>query len=169
MATFKKIDPQQLQGNPFEMIEKQAALFTAGTKENFNTMTIGWGCMGDLWGVPTFVAYIRHSRYTMEFAEANDYFTISFFGTPRPQALGILGTKSGREMDKMHNSGLTPIILEQQVAFAEAKVVFLCKKMYVDDMDPAKIPATWNQKWYANGDYHRIYTAEITAVYVQEA
>ena len=61
---FKKIEAQQLQGNPFEMIEKQAALFTAGTPGDFNTMTIGWGCMGDLWSVPAFVAYVRHSRYT---------------------------------------------------------------------------------------------------------
>lgn len=165
---FTKIEAQQLQGNPFEMIERQCALFTAGTKENFNTMTIGWGCMGDLWSQPAFVAYIRHSRYTAEFADANEYFTVSFFGLPRPAALGVLGSKSGRDMDKIHDSGLTPIELEGQVAFEEAKVVFICKKMYVDDMDPAKIPPEWKQKWYADEDYHKIYTGQITAVYVKE-
>ena len=165
---FRKIDVLELNGNPFEMIERQCALFSAGTKENFNTMTIGWGCMGDLWSVPAFVAYIRHSRYTFEFAEKNEYFTVSFFGMPRPKALGILGSKSGREMDKIHDSGLTPIELEGQVAFEEAKVVFVCKKMYVDDMNPEKIPPQWKEKWYDQGDYHRIYTGEITAVYVKE-
>ena len=92
---FKKIEAQQLQGNPFEMIEKQAALFTAGTPGDFNTMTIGWGCMGDLWSVPAFVAYVRHSRYTLEFAEKNDGFTISFFGNPRPESPGGAGHQVG--------------------------------------------------------------------------
>ena len=83
-------------------------------------------------------------------------------------ALAVLGTKSGREMDKINDSGLTPVELDGQVAFAEAKVVFVCKKIYVDDMNPEKIPPEWNQKWYADGDYHRIYTGQITGVYVQE-
>lgn len=47
-------------------------------------------------------------------------------------------------------------------------MVFVCKKIYVDDMNPEKIPPEWNQKWYADGDYHRIYTSQITGVYVQE-
>ena len=147
---------------------RQNPLLTAGDRTELNTMTIGWGCMGDLWSVPAFVAYVRHSRYTLEFAEKNDGFTISFFGNPRPKALAVLGTKSGREMDKINDSGLTPVELDGQVAFAEAKVVFVCKKIYVDDMNPEKIPPEWNQKWYADGDYHRIYTGQITGVYVQE-
>ena len=116
---FKKLEAWDMPGNPFEMIEHQAALFTAGTKEHFNTMTIGWGLMGDLWNVPAFTAYVRPSRYTWQFAEENDCFTVSFFGTPRPQALAVLGTKSGRDMDKIHQSGLTPVELEGQVAQME--------------------------------------------------
>lgn len=168
MAGFKKIAPQELCGNPFEMIEKQAALFTAGTIESFNTMTIGWGTMGDLWNKPVFTAYIRPSRYTYEFSEKSDYFTVAFFGTPRPEPIATLGTKSGRDMDKMGNSGLTPIELEGLVAFEEAHTVFLCKKMYTCDLEKDKISAEWQAKWYATGDIHRVYTAEITAVYVKE-
>lgn len=167
MSTFTKIEPQALNGNPFEMIEKQAALFTAGTLEDFNTMTIGWGTMGDLWNKPVFTAYIRPSRYTYEFSEKNDTFTIAFFGTPRPDAIAVLGTKSGRDIDKIHNSGLTPIELDGNVAFSEAHTVFVCKKMYCVDMDPAQISEEGKNKWYANGDIHKIYTGEITAVYVK--
>ena len=156
---FKKLEAWDMPGNPFEMIEHQAALFTAGTKEHFNTMTIGWGLMGDLWNVPAFTAYVRPSRYTWQFAEENDCFTVSFFGTPRPQALAVLGSKSGRDMDKIHQSGLTPVELEGQVAFEEAQV---------DDLKPEKIPQQWKDKFYGDGDYHRIYTGQVLSVYVKE-
>ena len=165
---FKKLEAWDMPGNPVEMIEHQAALFTAGTKEHFNTMTIGWGLMGDLWNVPAFTAYVRPSRYTWQFAEENDCFTVSFFGTPRPQALAVLGTKSGRDMDKIHQSGLTPVELEGQVAFEEAQVVLICKKIYVDDLKPEKIPQQWKDKFYGDGDYHRIYTGQVLSVYVKE-
>lgn len=165
---FRKIHPNELVGNPFEMMEKQAALFTAGPMGNFNTMTIGWGCLGNVWNLPAFVAYVRPSRYSYEFAENNEYFTISYFGTPRPAALAVLGTKSGRDMDKMNQSGLTPVELDGQVAFAEATVVFICKKLYFDDMNPERVPAPQREKFYPQGDFHRVYTGEITGVYIRE-
>ena len=165
---FKKIETWEMPGNPFEMIERQAALLSAGTKEVFNTMTIGWGLMGDLWNVPACTVYVRHSRYTMEFMEKNDLFTVSFFGTPRPEALATLGVKSGREMDKIHNSGLTPVAIEGQAAFEEAHTVLVCKKIYVDDLNPEKVPPEWKEKFYHNGDYHRIYTGQVMGIYVKE-
>ena len=165
---MKKVDLKTLRPEIFEIFLKQNALLTAGDREKCNTMTIGWGLMGDLWNVPAFTAYVRPSRYTWQFAEENDCFTVSFFGTPRPQALAVLGTKSGRDMDKIHQSGLTPVELEGQVAFEEAQVVLICKKIYVDDLKSEKIPQQWKDKFYGDGDYHRIYTGQVLSVYVKE-
>ena len=86
----------------------------------------------------------------------------------RDRALAVLGTKSGRDMDKIHQSGLTPVELEGQVAFEEAQVVLICKKIYVDDLKPEKIPQQWKDKFYGDGDYHRIYTGQVLSVYVKE-
>ena len=144
------------------------ALLTAGTADRCNTMTIGWCQTGRLWNLQTCTVYVRHSRYTMEFMEKNDLFTVSFFGTPRPQALATLGIKSGRDMDKIHNSGLTPVELDGQAAFEEAHTVLVCKKIYVDDLNPEKVPAEWKEKFYRDGDYHRIYTGQVVGVYVKE-
>ena len=163
-----KIDLRSFSPEVFRVFSQQPPLLTAGDRRELNTMTIGWGLMGDLWNVPAFTAYVRPSRYTWQFAEENDCFTVSFFGTPRPQALAVLGTKSGRDMDKIHQSGLTPVELEGQVAFEEAQVVLICKKIYVDDLKSEKIPQQWKDKFYGDGDYHRIYTGQVLSVYVKE-
>ena len=63
----------------FSEFDQVWALVTAGTPDNFNTMTISWGGMGTLWGRPVATVYIRTSRYTHEFVDANEYFTISFY------------------------------------------------------------------------------------------
>lgn len=168
MMGFKKINAHEMPGNPFEMIEKQAALLTAGTPEKFNTMTTGWGTMGDLWNKPAFTAYVRPSRYTYRFTEENECFTVAFFGSPRPKALGVLGSKSGRDMDKMHQSGLTPVFVDGYPMFEEAQTVLVCKKMYEEDLKAEKIPQEYREQFYQNGDYHRVYTGEIIGVYVKE-
>ena len=101
----------------FSEFDQVWALVTAGTPDNFNTMTISWGGMGTLWGRPVATVYIRTSRYTHEFVDANEYFTISFYPEEYKKVLGILGSKSGREMDKMHDSGLTPKYLDKGITF----------------------------------------------------
>ena len=105
----------------FSEFDQVWALVTAGTPDNFNTMTISWGGMGTLWGKPVATVYIRTSRYTHEFVDANEYFTISFYPEEYKKVLGVLGSKSGREMDKMHSSGLTPKYLDKGITFEEAK------------------------------------------------
>ena len=91
------------------LIGKQWMLVTAGTSEKFNTMTASWGGLGWLWNKPVAFVFIRPERYTHGFIEASDCMTLSFYGEEYREALKICGTKSGRDIDKVAATGLTPV------------------------------------------------------------
>lgn len=115
--------------NSFDIFNKDWALVTAGNIDRFNTMTISWGGLGTLWGKPVATVYVKPIRYTHEFLDANDYFTVSFYPEKYRMALGLLGSLSGRDGDKVARAKLTPKDLEHSVTFEEAKVTLLCKMM----------------------------------------
>ncbi len=118
------------------------ALVTAGTKEHgWNTMTIGWGSAGTLWSRPTVTVYVHPWRYTHEFLQREDYFTVQLFDQRYEVDMGILGSKSGRDGDKVALTTLTPVALEHGMTFAEAKLTIVCKKWYTQPIDLAAVPA----------------------------
>ncbi|RGY96853.1 flavin reductase [Clostridium sp. AM58-1XD] len=167
--SFKEVQAEELQFNPFTRIGSDWMLITAGDKENFNTMTASWGGAGVLWGKNTATCYIRPQRYTKEFIDSNDTFTLSFFGPDYRNALNICGTCSGRDCSKVEKAGLTPCYLEGTVAFEEANLIFVCRKLYKDDMPPENFIAMENDaKWYPNKDYHVMYIAEILKVFAAD-
>ncbi len=130
MENFRELDCK-----PFELFEKHWALVTAGTMERFNTCTVAWGSMGTLWTRPggsgsVITVYLHPARYTRDFVAAADTFTVSFFPPERKKALGILGSRSGRDGDKVAASGLTPMPVGDSVGFREAGMTFLCRKIY---------------------------------------
>ena len=102
---FEKIDPKTLKENVFSLIGDQWMLITAGTPEHCNTMTASWGSLGVLWGKNVATIYIRPQRYTYEFVERSDFFTLAFFGREYHKALALCGAKSGREVDKAKACG----------------------------------------------------------------
>lgn len=166
---WKKIDPKELSQNVFSMIGQQWMLVTAGTKEKCNTMTASWGGLGVLWGAPSVTCYIRPQRYTKEFLDANEYFTLSFFGEEYRKALSLCGSKSGRDVDKVKECGFT--VLEGEGGapyFDQAQVVLVCRKRFVQEMDPANIPEDAKEKWYPDRDYHTMYIGEIVEALVKE-
>ena len=126
--------------NPFTKFAKDWALVTAGTKEKFNSMTIAWGGMGTLWRVPVLQIFIRPNRYTFKFLEENEYFTVSFYDKKYKKALGIMGSKSGKDFDKVQLTGLTPKFLENGITYEEATETYVCKKIYMKEMDKSKFP-----------------------------
>ena len=107
------------------------ALLTAGTPEHFNTMTIGWCGIGRMWNKPSATVYVRESRYTLEFMNENDYFTVSIYPKEYLPDLQILGKYSGRDCDKVGMTRLTPQAVENSMTFAQASVTLVCRKMYV--------------------------------------
>lgn len=90
-------------------------LVTAGNAEKFNMMTASWGGLGFLWNRPVAFVFIRPQRYTFDFVERNEGFTLSFFGEEYRKVLQLCGTKSGREIDKVAETKLTPLQLHREI------------------------------------------------------
>ena len=157
---MKNID---LQTHPFEIFDRDWALVTAGTPDHFNTMTISWGGMGTIWHMPVCTIYIRPSRYTFDFLNDTDTFTVSFFEESFKKDLGVLGSLSGRDGDKIAKTALHPVPVGETMGFAEARLTLLCRKVYWQDMDPSRFPAE-ALKFYPDGnDWHRMYIGEVLA------
>ncbi|MBQ8824829.1 MAG: flavin reductase [Ruminococcus sp.] len=163
---FQKKEISTLSFNPFKEIGSDWYLLTAGTLENYNTMTASWGFMGFMWGTPSFSCGVRTNRHTFSFMEENEYFTASFFDESYRSALQFCGTRSGRDYDKAKETGLTPIQLDEGVSFEEAKKVIVCRKQFASMMDESSFtsPETY-QKWYSKDPCHKQYIGEIVAIY----
>jgi flavin reductase (DIM6/NTAB) family NADH-FMN oxidoreductase RutF len=145
----------------FKQFDKKWALLTAGTEDSFNTMTISWGGMGTIWNKPAVTVYVRESRYTHEFMDGNDYFTVSFYPEQYKKELGVLGSRSGRNMDKMTASGLTAMKAGESMTFKEAEVTLVCKKLYKQRLLPENMPKDVVDTMYTDNDIHDMYIGEI--------
>lgn len=149
---------------------KDWALVTAGNTGSFNTMTVSWGGIGYLWDRPVVYLFIRPERYTHDFIERENFLTVSFYDEKYRRALQICGTKSGRDMDKAAEAGLTPVATEKgSVTFSQARLTIECRKLFDIDMteDSFKDRAVY-EEWYKGpkgGGLHTIYVAEIENVY----
>lgn len=144
------------------LFNQQWALVTAGSPESFNTMTISWGGLGTLWSRPVATVYVKPVRYTHEFLERNEYFTVSFFGPQYKKALGLLGSLSGRDCDKVKLSGLTPVPAGHgAVTFAEAERTLVCRKIYSQDLSLEAIPGFARETYYRTEAPHTMYIGEI--------
>lgn len=166
---FREIGVNEITGNVFERIGKQWMLITAGDVNHCNTMTASWGGVGIMWGKPVATAYIRQSRYTKEFVDREQYFTISFLPEEYREALNLCGTVSGRERDKIKEAGLTAVDVDETTAFAEAELVFVCRKVFHQTMEPMCFDEPENlKKWYGDQDYHTMYMGEIVKILAKE-
>ncbi|MCI9274177.1 MAG: flavin reductase family protein [Clostridiales bacterium] len=167
--SFREIDPKTLEGNPFVRIGDQWMLVTAGDQKQYNTMTASWGGLGVMWGKNVAYTVIRPQRFTYEFMEACDTYTLSFYPKEWKPALNLCGSKSGRDVDKAKETGLIPVFDEQAPYFEQAELVLVCRKLYAQPIDPACFTdASCDAKWYAAKDYHKQYISEIVKVLVKE-
>ena len=157
---------ESLEFNPFHKISKEWMLITAGDETKSNTMTASWGGLGIMWVKNIATVYIRPQRYTKEFVDANDTFTISFLPEEYRQALNVCGSVSGKDVeDKWSEAGLHPYYVDGTTAVEEAKLVLVCKKQYHQKMVPECFDEKENdEKWYPAKDYHEMYMAEIVKV-----
>jgi flavin reductase (DIM6/NTAB) family NADH-FMN oxidoreductase RutF len=171
---FVKMDPKEIQGNPAQLIGDEWMLITAGNKELYNTMTAGWGTLGVIWGKPITTCYVHPDRYTFEFMEKSEYYTLCFFDREYRSALTYCGTESGRDhkdKNKAEVAGLTPLYTENgAVYFKEAYLVLECKKLYSDQFKAENFAtnivmtrrntntaSTYNEM----PQYHKFYIGEI--------
>ncbi len=161
--------PFELEGNIMRSLGTDWMLITAGTKEKYNTMTASWGGMGILWNKSVVFIFVRPQRYTYEFLESNDYFSISFYDNTRwARALKFCGTNSGRDVDKAKVTGLTPNFDEKAPYFEQTKLAVICKKLYSQDMTESGILSDELRQYYHGNDYHRVYVAEMKRVLIPD-
>ena len=130
MKNFHEIAPEQLQKTPFQMIGKEWMLVTAKKGDKVNTMTASWGGLGVMWGKNVAFVVIRPQRYTKEFIDASDSFSLSFLDGAYKEKLSYLGSVSGRDEEKISKTGLTVAEENEIPYFAEADTVLICKKLY---------------------------------------
>jgi flavin reductase (DIM6/NTAB) family NADH-FMN oxidoreductase RutF len=166
---FVKIDATELKENVISLIRDRWPLLAAGTEDDFNFMTVNWGMVGELWFKDAVTVYVRHSRHTFKYMDTQPLFAISILKPGHEKALSIAGSKSGRDMNKVEATGLTPVFLDGSIAFEEAEYVIIAKRLFQADIDYNAIEdAAVITKAYANGDPHRMYIGEILSVYQQK-
>lgn len=166
-AIFQSISPESINDNIIDLINNKWMLITAGEIKKYNTMTASWGSMGVLWNKPIAICFIRPTRYTYEFANRSNIFTLSFFPEQYRKILNYCGSKSGRDVNKIEETGLEPLVTHNQgIIFEQARLCIECRKIYVDDLKPGNflLPEI-DIKNYPKKDYHRIFIGEILNCY----
>lgn len=159
---FEEKAPDKLQENAIKIVGLDYMLITAGKKDDFNTMTAAWGGLGFLWNKPVAFIFIRPQRYTYEFVEKYEDFTLSFFEPRYKTILDYCGNYSGRKTDKIKFTGLTPLETERgNIVFSQARLILECRKWYFDDLNPENFLDPNIKKMYPLDDFHRMYFGEI--------
>lgn len=161
------IAPLDFAAKPISIWDKDWFLLSSGdfAARKFNSMTISWGSLGVMWGRPIAMVVVRPQRHTRKFMDECDNFTLCVFPPDQRKVLDVLGSKSGRDIDKINASGFTPqaASVVASPVYAEAKLAIECRKIYFHDFDPKHFLADYIQPMYGK-DYHRMYFGEIVAV-----
>ena len=167
---FEKISPYELDENVFKLLDKEWMLVTSGKGDDVNTMTASWGHLGIMWNLPVAICYIRPQRHTFGFVNRYDDYTLSFFGTEHRDILKFCGSKSGRDHDKIRETGLVPLKTESgNIYYEQARLVLECKKIYQDDMRAENfVRPEIAEKNYPGNDFHRFYFGEIIQALVKK-
>lgn len=176
--SFHSIKPAQLGENLFDLIGKDWFLMSAEKEGRVNPMTVAWATMGILWQKPVVMCAVRPERFTREFLDASDVFSLTVFDKSWKKMLGYCGTVSGRDEDKVQKSGLTVVHEDGVPYFEENRMAFLCHKLCVTPLAEQDFlgNTTFTGKWYGGennadgtgGGYHLLYIAEITNILVKD-
>ena len=163
---FKEINPREIDSNFIKSIAEEWMLISAGDQSGYNMMTASWGFAGEMWGNDSVIAMIRPQRYTMEFVDNSDYFTLSFYGDNK-DIHKVCGSKSGRDVNKTELTGLTPVFSDGTIYFEEARLVLVCKKQYVQRLEENCFIDSEPLKWYPDKDYHYMIIGKIEKAYIK--
>ena len=164
---FDTINPKDLNENVIRAIGYEWMLITAGSKSHYNTMTAAWGGIGYLWNLPVSYIFVRPQRFTFEYTEQYDNYSLCFFDKTYKKDLMYCGRNSGRDVNKAKETKLTAIESPNGlISFEEARLIIDCKKIYADDIKELNfLDKSVDQKVYPEKDYHRMYIGEIKSIY----
>ena len=162
-VAFEQYAPQVIQTLP------KGAFLTVSHAGRDNVMTIGWGTVGVIWGQPIFSVLVRPSRFTFDLLEASGEFTVSIPLTDMSKALGICGSKSGRDLDKFAAAGLQklPGLKIATPVIGGAGLHYECKVVFKQPMNPQLLEKNLDATCYGSGDYHTIYFGQIQAAWLE--
>ena len=169
MMNYKEIKPIDLNESTFRLIGHDWMLVTAAHNSRVNTMTASWGGFGVLFNKNVAYIFVRPQRFTKEFVDGSDRFSLTFFDKSFKKELSYLGTASGKDEDKISKAGLTTLYLGETPYFEEARFTMICKKLYAQDMTRENfIDVDMRKKYYPEEDYHTLYIAEIEKILLKE-
>lgn len=165
---LNRVGPETLTPEILRVFDRQPPLLTAGNRAGFNTMTIGWCQLGRLWGQPACTVFVRPERYTYQFMESSGYFTVSVLPPELKKVTAFCGSRSGRDVDKAGECGLTVRYGAGDAPFfEEAEWAVVCRKLYAQDLGPACVTFGENILPYygEKGGWHRMYVGRVEEVY----
>lgn len=136
-----------------------------------NVMTIGWGTLGIIWGLPIFCVLVRPSRYTYQFIEASQAFSVNVPAPDMTKWVGVCGTRSGRDLDKFAEYGMsyTPSDVAGTITIDGCPLVYECRVVHYNDVLPANLDPKVEAAAYGGSDYHRIYYGQVLRVTAEQA
>ena len=165
---MKEVNQSEIFDNVIDEFKRKAAIVTARKKDgSYNMCTIAWGSIGELWSKDVVTVYVKQNRYTDEFLKEDDYFTVTFFHEDQKDILRICGTKSGRDIDKVKECNLTPIVLDNGITFEGYRRVYLCRKIYQCPFNKDGFVNSDDiiNRYYKDEPFHNFYVGEIIKVY----
>ncbi len=169
MNKYKEIKPEELNESAFKLIAKDWMLITAESNNKVNTMTASWGGFGVMFNKNVAYIVLRPQRYTKEFVDNSNTFSLTFFDETFRKQLAYLGAVSGRDEDKISKANLTIQHENETPYFEEGNMVIICKKIYAQDFKPeCFILSEIEQQVYPKKDYHTFYIAEIEKILIKE-
>ena len=169
---MRKIELNELNDNVFDLIDKEWMLVCAGNREQYNMMTASWGGLGILWNKPVAFVFVRPERHTFGLLESNELMSLSFLGNSQQmrKIYQFCGSKSGKNVDKMKESGLTPTLSPQgAVCFEQSRLTIVGRKLYAQSLSEEAFADKALTSFYGEkGGMHKMYIVEIEGAYVAE-
>lgn len=165
MIKFKEIPVKSVQLNPFDLKSEWMLISAAKADGKANSMTASWGGFGIMWNKEVAFVVIRPQRYTKEFVDTAESFSLSFFDKSYLPELSYLGKVSGRDEDKMSKTKLTLVENQPIPFFNEAKRVLIVRKLFVQQLEQSSfLEKEIVPNWYPDKDFHYLYFVEIQKV-----
>jgi flavin reductase (DIM6/NTAB) family NADH-FMN oxidoreductase RutF len=171
---FKQINPSEIPGDVFTLVNKDFTVITGGNPEHYNSMVASWGGWGTLFNKPVTWCFLRSNRYTLELIRKNLTYTMSYFDDEYKEDIMPFGEKSGRDSNKMKETKLTSVQTPAgNLTYKEAKIIIECKLFEVTTIAPDDFQTEDARKFMIDAhaetnDYHKIVFGEITNVWVRK-
>ena len=164
---YRNFEKAEVNSDSGALFGKRVYLGTAGTPAAYNTLTLGWGTTGILWGRSVAIVYIRENRFSYRFFEASDIYTLSWYPKQDMQTvIKVFGGTSGRNTDKEKLSGFTPVETpDGGVTYLQADKVVICRKLMRQPVPQEFVPKNHQGRLNQDGRIHIQYTGEVLSIW----